>query len=158
MAFPALVDGALRPPAEALASHPSLALLLRVRLHRLVLTRRLAEGEDPSTSQELALRARQLTGPSEIRCCVTGIERALREAASPSRGLTAQAPLQREEILAARPYLLNLSQRLRDTEHHPRPAGIARTLLLLTDGCGPLYAPSHPGTLASRAFRAAEAL
>jgi hypothetical protein len=157
MPFLALVDGVLRPPAAMLASRPPLTLRLHVRLHRLALTRRLAEGADPLASHELALRARQLTAPRELRSCATGLERVLRDAAAPSRGLTAQAPLQREAILAARPFLLNLRRRLRETEN-PHPAGVARTVLLLMDGCGPLYAPSDPGTLASRAYRAADTL
>jgi hypothetical protein len=156
MAFIALVDALGRPPAT-LASDPSLTLRLRVRLHRLELTRRLAEEADPFASPELALRARQLTAPREVRGCVKGLERVLREAAARSRGLTAQAPLQREAIVAARPFLLNLRQRLRMTEN-PRPAGVAQAVLLLTDGCGPLYAPSYPGTLASLAYWAAKAL
>ena len=157
MAFLTLVDGALRPPAAEFARHPSLALRLRVRLHRLELTERLAECADPFSSPELALRARQLSSPREVRGCVNGLERVLREAAAPSFAFTAQAPLQRREILAARPFLMNLRDRLRETEN-PRPTGVAQTVLLLMDGCGPLYVPSHPGTLASRAYRAAGAL
>ena len=118
--FLALVDGALRPPAATLALPRSLALRLRVRLHRLALTRRPADAADPLGAPELALRARQLTAPRELRDAVTGLERVLREADG------------------------------------PRPTGVARTVLLLVDGCGPLYTPSHPGTLARRAYRAAD--
>lgn len=157
MPHTALVGGALRPPLSAPASHASLGLRLRVRLDRPELTRRLAEGAEPLASPELALRARQLTAARTVRDRVGRLERVLREAAAPSRGVTAQAPLQREAILAARPFLLNLRQRLRETEN-PRPAGVARVELLLTDGAGPLYAPSPPGTLGSRAYRAADAL
>jgi hypothetical protein len=157
MPFAALVDAAPRPQAQALARHPSLALRVRVRLRRLDLTRRLAEGADPFASPGLALRARQLTSSRALNGCVERLEGVLRDSVSPPRGLSAQAPLQREAILGARPFLQNLLQRLRETEN-PRPAGVARTLLLLTDGCGPLYAPSPPGTLASRAYRAADAL
>jgi hypothetical protein len=155
MPFLALLDGAFRPPAATVARRPPVALRSRVRLHRLALTRRLAEGADPLGSPELALRARQLTAPREVQGAVTGLERVLHEAAAPSRALTAQAPVQRAAIVAARPFLLNLRRRLRETES-PRPAGVARTVLLLADGCGPLYAPSHPGTLASRAYQAAD--
>jgi hypothetical protein len=154
MAFLPLVEGTLPAPA---ARRPPLALRLRVRLQADALTRRLAAGADPLATPELALRARQLTEPRQLRCAVTRLERVLREAAVPSRGLTAQAPVQRDAILAARPFLLNLRERLRATQQ-PRPAGVARTVLLLLDGCGPLYAPSHPGTLASFAYRAADTL
>lgn len=126
MAFLALVDGALRPPAAEFGRHPSLALRLRVRLHRLELTERLAECADPLSSPELALRAHQLSSPREVRGCIKGVERALREAAAPSFAITAQAPLQRREILAARPFLVNLRRRLRETENPEPRASRAR--------------------------------
>jgi hypothetical protein len=137
--------------------HVSPALRLRVVLHRFSLIRRLAEGADPSASPDLALCARQLSGRRERLACVDGIERVMREASSPSRGLTAQAPLQRDAIRVAQPFLINLLERLREVEQ-PGPQGVAQVQLLLTDGCGPLYSPSEPGTLASRAYRAAAAL
>jgi hypothetical protein len=89
-------------------------------LDRLALTRRPADRADPLGAPGLALRARQLTAPRELRHAVTGLERVLREADG------------------------------------PRPTGVARPVLLLVDGCGPLYASSHPGTLARRAHRAAD--
>jgi hypothetical protein len=63
----------------------------------------------------------------------------------------------RAAIRAAKPYLAHLIDCLREADA-PRPAGIARVELLLTDGCGPLYATSPPGTLAAAAYRAAEGI
>ncbi len=158
MATTALLRDSARPPRVALPVNASPLLRLRVALNRIRLAQALAAGADPTASPELALRARQLTAPREVRTCVKGLERILREAgATPWRGMTPEAPLQREAILAARPFLLNLLERLRETDT-PRPAGVARTLLLLVDGCGAVYSPSAPGTLASRAYRAAESL
>jgi hypothetical protein len=157
MATTALIDTPATPPWAGLPSHISPLLRLQVRLHSFGLVRALAAGTDPSASPELALRAKQITSPRELRICVKGLERVLREAAVPSRGLTAQAPIQREAILAARPFLVNLIDGLRETAS-PRPAGVARALLLLTEGWGPIYAASWPGTLASRAYSAAAAL
>jgi hypothetical protein len=157
MASTALIDRSARPPFAELLEHVSPLLRLEVRLHSFRLVRALAAGADPSASPELALRARQITDPRELRICVKGLERILREAATPSRGLTAQAPVQREAILAARPFLLNLLERLREAEA-PRPAGVARTLLLLAEGYGPVYSPAPRGTLAAAAYRAAEGL
>ena len=157
MATTALPDHAARPSRAAPPAHVSPLLRLRVAMNRTRLAQTLAAGADPSASPELALWARELTAPRELRFCVSGLERVLRDAAAPTRALTAQAPLQREAILAARPFLLNLRRRLREAEN-PRPAGVAQTVLLLMDGCGPLYAPSYPGTLASRAYRATDAL
>jgi hypothetical protein len=152
--IPLLRDPAA-PPAEAGAA-PSLDLRLRVLLQRRHLTQRLAEGADPSASPELALRARQLVA-RERRESLAILERVLREAAAPPRGLSARAPVQREAVLAARPFLLNLHEQLRAADD-PQPAGIARTLILLSDGCGPIYAPSEQGNLASRVHGAAAAL
>jgi hypothetical protein len=158
MAFLALVDGAVRPlPAAIFGRHPSPAVRMRVRMHRPTPNRRLADGADPHTSPEPALRALQPTAPRERHACVAGLERLLREAAAPARPLTVQAPVQRAAILAARPSLLNVRRALRDAEN-PRPEGLARTVLLLMDGCGPLYAPSYPGAPASVAYRAAGTL
>jgi hypothetical protein len=157
MATTALLDHSARRPQAAVPNHVSPLVRLRVALDRIRLVEALAAGADPSGSPELALRARQITSPREIATCITGVERILRDAATPPRGLTAEAPLQREAILAARPFLLNLLAGLQETKR-PRPAGVARTVLLLSDGCGPVYTPSPPGTLASRAYRAAQGL
>jgi hypothetical protein len=157
MAFPALIDETGRLPTAPFAPPPSFVVRLRALVQRVELTRRLAEGADSGASRELALRAREITRPCEIRECVNGLERVLREAAMPSRGLTAQAPLQRDAILAARPFLLSLLDALREVQH-PRAAGVAHVEMLLTDGTGPIYAPSYPGTLASAAYRARDAL
>lgn len=157
MAFLALIDDAGRLPTAPFAPRPAFGVRVRALVHRVELTRRLATGADPGASPELALRARAITSPREVHQCVNGLERVLREAAVPSRGLTAEAPLQREAILAARPFLLSLLDALREIEH-PRAAGVARVELLLTDGAGPIYAPSYPGTLASAAYRARDAL
>lgn len=157
MAFLALIDETGRLPTAPFAPRPTFGVRLRALVRRVELTRRLAEGADSGASPELALRAREITSPRVIRECVNGLERVLREAAAPSRGLTAQAPLQREAILAARPFLLSLLDALREVER-PRPAGVARVEMLLTDGTGPIYAPSSRGTLASAAYRARDAL
>ena len=157
MAFIGLIDAAEQRPAAPLGRHGALGVRLRAFAHRFELTQRLAEGADPHASPELALRARQLGTPRELRRSILGLERVLHEAAEPSRVLTARVPVQRTAIVAARPFLLSLLDTLRDVEQ-PRPAGLARVELLLTDGAGPIYAPSDRGTLASRAFRAREAL
>jgi hypothetical protein len=157
MASTALIDSSARPPFAGLPAHASPLLRLAVRLHGFRLVRALAAGADPSASPELALRARQITAPRELRICVNGLERILREATAPSRGLTAQAPVQRDAVIAARPFLAYLLERLREVEA-PRPAGVARTRLLLEEGAGPIYSPSPRGTLAAAAYRAAEGL
>jgi hypothetical protein len=158
MATTALLHRSARPPQVVAPSRPSLLVRLRVCVGRIELDRHLAAGADPSATPELAHRARQLTGRRERQVCIAGIERALRQATTPpGAGLTARAPVQRDAILAARPFLEHLLDRLRETDA-PRPQGVARAGLLLVDGCGPLYAPAPRGALAAAAYRAADAL
>jgi hypothetical protein len=151
MASTALLDqlaGAGAPPL----------LGLRVRVLRAALDRAIADGAGPADSAALALRARQLATRREADHVAERLEAILHELdLPPARVLTARAPLQRAQIVAARPFVANLAQRLRDVER-PRAAGVACARQLVVDGAGPLYAPSDPGDLAHRAWRAADAL
>ena len=137
------------------AAEPLLGL--RVRFQRSTLDRRLAAGSDADGTPELELRARQLADVREARDIAARLDAILFELDHPPVGLTARVPLQRDQVAAARPFLANLVQELREVER-PRPEGVAQARLLLTDGDSPLYAPAHPGTLAARAWRAAHAL
>ena len=131
---------------------------LRVLLRRDALDRALADGVRPDDTPALALRARQLATRREAEHVAGRLEAILHELdLPPARALTSRAPLQRAQIIAARPFVANLVQRLRDVEH-PNAAGIARARQLVVDGASPLYAPSPPGTLARLAWRAADAL
>jgi hypothetical protein len=131
---------------------------LRVLLRRDALDRTLADGARPGDTLALALRARQLATRREAEQVAERLEAILHELdRPPARALTARAPLQRAQIVAARPFVANLVQRLRDVEH-PHAAGIARARQLIVDGASPLYSPSHPGALARLAWRAADAL
>ena len=141
----------------AAAGAPPL-LGLRVLLRRDALDRALADGARPDDTPALALRARQLATRREAEHVAGRLEAILHELdRPPARALTARAPLQRAQIVAARPFVANLVQRLRDVEH-PHAAGIARARQLIVDGASPLYSPSHPGALARLAWRAADAL
>ena len=95
--------------------------------------------------------ARPSTSPRALEAILRELDR------PPARALTARAPLQRAQIVAARPFVANLAQRLRDVER-PHAAGVARARQLVVDGTSPLYTPSHPGALARLAWRAADAL
>jgi hypothetical protein len=130
---------------------------LLVRLNQASLDRRLAEGAGTTESPAVALRARQLSDPRTARMAAERLEAILREIDRPRSGVSARAPLQRAQIIAARPFVAGLVDRLRETDD-PRPAGVAQAMVLLTDGAGAIYAPAHPGTLAAQAWRAAHAL
>ena len=75
----------------------------------------------------------------------------------PARELTARAPIQRAQVVAARPFLAHLADRLAEASH-PGAVGVARARLLVTDGTSPVYAPADPGALARLAWRATDAL
>ena len=151
MASTALHDQLRGPRASPL-------LGLRVLLRRDVLDRALADGARPDDTPALALRARQLATRREAEHVTERLEAILHELDHPpARALTSRAPLQRAQIIDARPFVANLAQRLRDVEH-PHAVGVARVRQLVVDGSGPLYAPAPPGTLARLAWRAADAL
>jgi len=54
--------------------------------------------------------------------------------------LSAAIPLSRRAVLASREGLLGLAERL-ESPDPVNPCGVARVLVLLTDGSGPLYSP-----------------
>jgi hypothetical protein len=145
-------------PLDQIAGAGSPPLLgLRVRFQRGALDRALADGRRPDATPALALRAQQLASPREARVVAERLESVLHDLDRPPTGLTARVPLQRAEITAARPFVANLVDRLRDVGH-PSATGVARARLLLIDGASPLYAPTDPGTLARLVSRAADAL
>ena len=137
--------------------HTPLLLGLRVRLRRLALDRALADGQRPEASSLLALRAAQLTRPKEVALVADRIDTILHDVDHPHPGFSARVPVQRAQVVAARPFVANLAERLREVEH-PGAAGVARARLLVTDGASPFYAPCDPGSLARLAWRAADAL
>ncbi|HEV7461174.1 MAG TPA: hypothetical protein VGN78_11600 [Solirubrobacteraceae bacterium] len=125
---------------------------LRIRLEALVkraaLDAQLAEGRNPRTSPQLALRAAQLTERAARRRLSAAFRAALDEARGPisRRGLSPRVPLNRRAVLDCRRELEALADRLAVAEH-PRPRGVAIAHLLLVDGAGPLYARSRADQL-----------
>jgi hypothetical protein len=136
-------------------NHPRRRLRGRVWLHRSALDRMLAEGADPSSSAELAYRAAQLTSPRSRRSLAAGITRTIEAAEEPVRPLTAQVPLQRREILAARVVLNELAGDVGGADP-VQVRGLALAERLLTDGGSPIYMP-HPEATLEDAVRHAHA-
>ena len=153
MASTATLDS--RPAAPRIGGPPLLGLLVRLRHD--ALDRALADGADPLRSPALALRARQLEAPREVKRVSTRLRSVLHELDHPTPGFTARIPVQRAQVAAARPFIANLLDHL-DGLEHPRAAGVARARLVVVDGSSPVYAPSDPGALARLAWRAADAL
>jgi hypothetical protein len=129
----------LSPDEVALPPRPGLALRLRARVHRGALDHRLADGEDPVSSRELALRAGQLTCPDSRRKLASSIERLVADAEAAPRLSAAVSP-PRVAVLAARGNLLGLAEDLRG-QPLVRPQGVAEVRRLLIDGGSDLYTP-----------------
>jgi hypothetical protein len=120
---------------------------LGVLVHRGTLDRALAHGADAANTRMLALRAGQLAGTR----CRTTLADALEDALaatdrSARRRASAAIDPDRTAVRSNRTALLDLVDRLRAPE--PVAAGgVARLLMLLRDGGGPLFAPGVPGQL-----------
>jgi len=155
--MPSMVDpyGA-RPFTTSLDSIPdhgsdrraySLRLRLRTSVRRAKLTRSLAEGADPGASDELALRAQQLTSERNRKMLARSLRRSIAEAHRPARTRGVASIIDRRAVLDAEPAIAELIEHLLE----PRPvqaAGMAMVELILTNADrSPLYNPSEPGAL-----------
>jgi hypothetical protein len=114
----------------------------------------LASGTPAEADAALALRARRLTTPPRRRKVALAIRHLIREAegaVAPSRLRVSPVP---DRVSAASRELRLLAEKLAE----PTPVsarGVAETLLLLTDGTGPLYNPRSEGSVRDRAANAA---
>ena len=127
------------------SARAGLALRLRVWMHRWSLERRLAEGEDPVASRELALRAGQLTCDESRRKLAAWIERVVDDVYKTPR-LTASIDPPRRAVRAARWQLLALANDLQ-MQAFVRPQGVAAVRRLLSNGGSALYAPEDAEAL-----------
>jgi hypothetical protein len=135
----------------------SLSLRLRVRLHRGRLDRELADGLHPDAAPDRALRAAQLSEPATR----WAMARSLRDAvAAPSRGVlippAPAAPIS-PAVADYREALLGVADRLQQPGP-VNPCGVARTLVLITDGGGPLYDPRGARELGDAVWSIADGL
>ena len=136
----------IRPPGAPRRDdrdRPSIWVRLRVRWKRRELERALAEGTNPASSEELALRAEQLAEPATRARIAAGIENLYRlatEGPGP-RATTAMSrgTFDRNRVAANRPGLAALSRRLRSQGPHT-VRGLAMASTLLEDPESPLYA------------------
>lgn len=135
------------PPRRRSRPLAGLALHARVLAHRDSLDRMLIDGADPVATDELALRAFQLSRPSHRRALAASVDDAVRSAATRRRRRSPAAPrLAREGIGPARSSLAELSRALRE-EPVVAARGVALARRLLTDGAGPLYVESGSAAL-----------
>jgi hypothetical protein len=127
---------------EMCAPKPRLRLRLRVKLCRFGLDRQLADGRPADASEARALRAHQLEDPALRRKLAGSLRHTVADAQRPRPiGFSSTVPMRREAVVGCGEALLGLADRL---EHPARvsAAAVARILVLLTDGTGPLYNPA----------------
>lgn len=135
----------------------ALGLRTRVAARRGRLTRELADGADPASSPELALRAAQLTSPGRCRQLVRALQRTIREAHDPPR-LSHVVIINRRAVLIAEDAIHALIAHL-CSARPVRAQGMAIAERMITNGEeSPLYSSDDPGALRRRVLVALEAL
>jgi hypothetical protein len=135
-----------------------LRVRLHATLHRGELTRALAEGADPTTSDELALRAEQLTSARSRRSLARALRRTLDEAHRPPLARSRVVIIRRGAVLGAEAAIRSMIDRLGSAEPL-RAQGMAMAERILTNADGsPLYNPAGPGALEREISVAAEAM
>jgi hypothetical protein len=124
-------------------------LKLRVIRDRGRLDTALAEGVDPADDPVLSVRARALSTPRARRRLAATIGNLLDAAEEPPDAFGPhgpQPPLQRESLLAARPELEALADRLVGMDAMPVQA-LALTALLVWDTASPVYMAREDATV-----------
>jgi len=144
--------------AALISTGRSVGLRVRVAIKRDFLDRALAEGANPGTGPELALRAAQLVRERDRRALGCCLRLLIREAeGAPWLARVNPRQIQRGEILADRQALVLLIERLES----PRPAGAEGAAIaerLFTDLHSPLFDWAEPGTIRRLARRAVAAM
>ena len=143
-------------PAGSPPPPPALGLRLRVALRRDRLDHDLAGGLPPDSFDDRALRAVQLAGTAERRRIARAL-RALVKRVDRPQLVTSAVPVSRRAVLPWREGLLGLAERLEGPEP-VNPCGVARALVLLTDGNGPLYARGAVGSVSDAVWWIADGL
>jgi len=125
----------------------SLRLRATVAARRNALTRELADGANPASTPERALRAAQLTSERRRRQMIRTFDRTLAEAHRPSVNRALVTIINRRAVLGAADAIQAMIERLRS----PEPVsvrGMAQAEQIITDGLSsPLYGRAEPGTL-----------
>ena len=125
-------------------------------LRRDRLDHELADGRAPDSFEARALRAVQLAGMRERRRTARALRALVRRADRPQL-LTSAVPVSRRAVLPSREGLLGLAERL-ERPDPVNPCGVARALVLLTDGNGPLYDRGSAGSVSDAVWWIADGL
>jgi hypothetical protein len=135
-----------------------LGLRLRVRLHRASLDRELSDGLAADSAEERALRARQLEESRTRRRLASALRGVIADAELPAASrLCSAVPVSRNAVLPWRQALLGVAERLESGD--PVDAcGVARVMVLITDGCSPIYNPYAEGSMSDAVWWIADGL
>jgi hypothetical protein len=124
---------------EPSAPKPRLSLRLRVGLSRFRLDCELAAGQPAGASKARALRAMQLTDLSTRRKVARSLRHTVADARRPNPpGFSSAVPMRRDAVRSCGEAMLGLADRL-EQEPPMSASAVARVLVLLRDGTGPLY-------------------
>ena len=145
-------------PADQGITPVGLRRRLRVRLSHGRLDRGLADGWPPEAFEDLSLRAAQLAGLPTRRRVADSLRRLVRHAElAPFARLGSAVPVCRSSVLRWREGLLGLAERL-DGPAPVNPCGVARALVLLTDGGSPFYNPHEAQQMGQAVWWVADGL
>jgi hypothetical protein len=132
-----------RDPRET--ANAPLGLRIRVATHRAALTEQLAEGADPTSSPELALRTSQLTSDRRRRQLARSLRRTVIEVRNPAPTRALVSIVNRNAVFEADDAIQATIARLAS----PDPVavkGMAMLDRILSDGASsPLYGRFEPG-------------
>ncbi len=136
---------------------PRLRLRLRVGFSRFRLDRELAAGQPAGASKELALRARQLTELPARRRLASSLRHTVADAQRPNPpGFSSAVPMRRDAVRSCGEAMLGLADRL-EQEPPLSASAVARVLVLLSDGTGPLYNAGCPRSLGDAVWAVVDA-
>jgi hypothetical protein len=152
VSLPRTLGGVHTAGGLRLPDPPGPLVRLYVAVRRGSLDRALARGEDPVARRALAVRAGQLVSRRGRARVAVDLERALRSAIAPPELTSAVAP-NPTAVRLHYAQILELVDWLRSSEP-VAAAGVARLLVLLRDGCSPLYLPAPPEALGDDLERA----
>jgi len=151
-------DRRTAPWAAACGPGAPIGLRLRVRLHRTALDRQLAQGLAADAFEERALRARQLEDGETRRRLARALRSLIADSELPAVARMCSAvPVSRRAVLPWCQALLGMAERL-EREDPIDPCGIARVMVLITDGCSPVYNPHAAHSMSDAIWWVADGL
>ncbi len=150
-----------RPAARhGRVGHPParLGLRLRVRLHRASLDRQLSDGVAAASAEDRALRARQLEDSKTRRRLASALRGVIADSELPAVArMCCAVPVSRRAVLPWRQALLGVAERL-ESGDPVDPCGVARVMVLITDGCSPIYNKHAEGSMSDAIWWIADGL